>query len=331
VVVWLLLLLLLFMNKTSTIMNASTSPQKQQQQENKAPQEKLSTHAVSSSASIGSTCTARSKKRDLEEKFGLKTAPATTTTPPRPEQQQKQQEVDDDDEEYAGHVGIRRPPTASRETFLNDDSSCHSVGSKSSAPPLSWAREEYEEAIHSLDGNSSYPYRQKKKRRSLQRGVPPVNDGLVDHNHHRAKQQPSSTSTTTTASNANPTTWGEWLSSSSLEFVKLAGGVTLSTTGKLVAPPLHITRTILLPGLIAALAEYIDQVTPTRAKDWFRIVSSSTGHMWQVLKNTERGELFRDKVQTVGSDVLVLLSENETRQAFMDSMSCGVKFSEALQ
>jgi hypothetical protein len=250
----------------------------------------------------------------------------------RPSQQQE--EVDNDNEEYAGHVGIRRP---ARETFVrvggsSSSSSHHSVGSKSSA----WAREEYEQAIHSIDGNSSSsPYRQQTRQR---RGgvAPTVDDDVPQHMdpnnnlRHKAKH-PSETTSNTTTSNINPASWGEWLTSSSLEFLKLAGGVTLSTTGKLVAPPLHITRTILLPGMIAALAEYIDHVTPTRAKDWFRIISSSAGHMWQVLKNTHRGKLFRDKIQTVGSDVLVILSENETRQAFMDSMSCGVKLSEALQ
>ena len=91
---------------------------------------------------------------------------------------------------------------------------------------------------------------------------------------------------------------------STLEFLKLAGGITLSTTGRLVAPPLHVTRTFILPNLWQASLDAVAHATPERVKDWFRIVSSSFYHFFAVLGKTERGAFFRQRVLVALSDVV---------------------------
>jgi len=115
-----------------------------------------------------------------------------------------------------------------------------------------------------------------------------------------------------------------------LEFLRIAGGVTLSTTGKLVAPPLLVTRKIVLPSLWHAMVDYISTVTPSRAKGWFKIISSSFHHFFSVLWSTTRGTLFRARVVRVGGDILDCISSDNARQVLMDSMGCLVKAAEAL-
>lgn len=118
--------------------------------------------------------------------------------------------------------------------------------------------------------------------------------------------------------------------SGTIEFLKVAGGLTLNATGKVVAPPLHVTRTVLLPALWAAAVDYLSASTPIRAKDWFRILSSSVGHVTTVLKETERGQVFRQRLLLLGSDLLDCLSADTTRQVLVDGMAGFVKFIEAL-
>ena len=115
-----------------------------------------------------------------------------------------------------------------------------------------------------------------------------------------------------------------------LELLKMAGGVTLSTTGKLVSPPLHVTRTILLPALWNALVEYVHQVTPMRVKDWFRILSSSVHHIFTVIGRTQKGKIFQEKMRTVGGGLFDCVTNDVSRQALVDGMASLVKLSEAL-
>ena len=117
----------------------------------------------------------------------------------------------------------------------------------------------------------------------------------------------------------------------SLELLKLAGGLTLSTTGKLVAPPLKVTQQILLPSLWAAISDFIRQATPTRVKDWFQILSASLYHLYAVLKNTQRGQAFRSRILTVGGDLVDCVSSDESRQVITDAMASVVKLSEAMK
>jgi len=116
-----------------------------------------------------------------------------------------------------------------------------------------------------------------------------------------------------------------------LELLKMMGGATLSTTGKLVQPPLYVVQSVLLPALWSGLVDYLSQVTPLRVKDWFRILSSSVHHIITVIGNTAKGKIFRSKLHTVGDDILDVVSSDASRQAIMDGMAAWVKLSEALQ
>lgn len=116
-----------------------------------------------------------------------------------------------------------------------------------------------------------------------------------------------------------------------LELLKLAGGATLSTTGKLVQPPLYVVQSVLLPALWSGLVDYLKQVTPLRAKDWFRILSSSVHHIVTVIGNTAKGKIFRSKLHSVGDGIVDCVSSDASRQAIMDGMAAWVKLSEALQ
>ena len=118
--------------------------------------------------------------------------------------------------------------------------------------------------------------------------------------------------------------------SGTIEFLKVAGGLTLNATGKVVAPPLHVTRTVLLPALWAASVDYLGRSTPKRVKDWFRILSSSVYHFVSVLRETEKGQIFRQRLFILGGDWLDCLSADTTRQVLVDGMAGLVKLVEAL-
>jgi hypothetical protein len=120
------------------------------------------------------------------------------------------------------------------------------------------------------------------------------------------------------------------LMAGTLELLKMAGGVTLSTTGKLASPPLHVTRTVLLPALWQTLADYLTSVTPLRVKDWFRILWSSVHHIISVIGNTNKGKIFQNKLCTVSGGLLDCVSSDVSRQALMDGMASVVKLNEAL-
>lgn len=121
-----------------------------------------------------------------------------------------------------------------------------------------------------------------------------------------------------------------WLTSGILDVLGTAAGVTLSTTGMLVAPPLQMTKTLILPGLLALFVDALDAITPPRVQDWFRILSSSVHHLITVLGNTEKGKLFSTQVYIVLQDLLQALSAPESRQVLVDAMATSVKFAAAL-
>lgn len=122
-----------------------------------------------------------------------------------------------------------------------------------------------------------------------------------------------------------------WLTMGILDVLGTAAGVTLSTTGKLVAPPLHLTKNILLPGLLALIVDTLDSITPPRVKDWFRILSASSYHLITVLGSTEKGKIFSSQFYIVLQDVMQALSAPESRQVLVDGMATSVKFAAALQ
>lgn len=121
------------------------------------------------------------------------------------------------------------------------------------------------------------------------------------------------------------------LVSGSLGLMKLAGGITLSTTGKLIMPPLKITKEIIIPALWEATKDRVSFYTPQRLKDWFQIVFASLYNCVNVLKNTPKGKIFRSKIEVVGSDIVDCLTSDASRQCIADGMGTLVKLSEALQ
>jgi len=118
--------------------------------------------------------------------------------------------------------------------------------------------------------------------------------------------------------------------SGSLELLKFAGGITLSTTGKLVAPPLMVTHKLLLPALWEGIKELSKSYTPQRVKDWFQIVSSSLYHVLDVLRNTHHGVVFRSRAMVVGADIADCITSDTSRQLITDSMATLIKLGEAL-
>jgi len=122
-----------------------------------------------------------------------------------------------------------------------------------------------------------------------------------------------------------------WLSGGIMDALGTAAGVTLSTTGRLVTPPLQMTKALLLPGLLALIVDMFDAITPPRVQDWFRIISSSVYHLMVVLGNTEKGQIFSSQVYIVLQDILQAMSAPESRQVLVDGMASSVKFADALQ
>lgn len=122
-----------------------------------------------------------------------------------------------------------------------------------------------------------------------------------------------------------------WITSELLGLLGTAAGLTLSTTGKIVAPPLMMTKAVLLPALIALTVDTLDAITPAKVQDWFRIVTSSVYHLMVVLGNTERGKIFSAQCYVVLQDLLLAVSAPEARQVLIDGMASTVKFADALK
>jgi hypothetical protein len=159
----------------------------------------------------------------------------------------------------------------------------------------------------------------------------PIRDAHSTPGHKRR----SSGNATSAAPNQQPSpaSFPDQIAASALAgtvgFLRMAGGLTLSTTGALVAPPLHVTRTLILPNLWAASLDYIAHNTPDRVKDWFRIIRSSFMHIVTGLKNTASGKVFRSHLVDVGVDLVKCVSSDEARQMLTDGVACVVKLAEA--
>jgi hypothetical protein len=122
-----------------------------------------------------------------------------------------------------------------------------------------------------------------------------------------------------------------WLTSGVLDVLNTAAGVTISTTGQLMAPPMLVTKNFLLPGLLALFVDTLDATAPQRLKDWFRVLSSSAYHLFLVLRSTSSGQKFSSQLIVVLKDALVASSSPETRQVLVDGMACSVKLADALK
>jgi hypothetical protein len=91
-----------------------------------------------------------------------------------------------------------------------------------------------------------------------------------------------------------------------LSLLKLARGVTLTATGNLVAPPLHITKNILLPAALYEMGkDYVTSVTHICMQD------KQVSHRHQehppvfavmVWGDTPEGNRFRTRLSTVIMD-----------------------------
>jgi hypothetical protein len=218
------------------------------------------------------------------------------------------------DGDYAGHVATR----------VKADSK--SKGEKSI--PLSWALDDGQQVpIHSQfeDGSknsyiSSPPRLGSQKSSQRHRGTPSSRASSIDGDFSKPTDIPEEDSS-----------FKSWLSSGILGALNVAAGVTLSTTGQLIAPSLHMTKTILLPGLLALFIDTLDATTPERAKDWFRILSSSVHHLVSVLGSTDSGQQFSSKFLVVLQEIIRALSSPETMQVLVDGMASGVKLADALK
>ena len=117
-----------------------------------------------------------------------------------------------------------------------------------------------------------------------------------------------------------------------MELLKLATGVTLNTTSKLYAPSWQVTRAVVLPGLGAALAEYLEQVAPKRVQDWFRIVSSSVCHVVDVFVTQDApcGKTFRAHFAEWWISLWDCVSSDSSRQLLVDGAAAWAKLAEAL-
>ena len=129
----------------------------------------------------------------------------------------------------------------------------------------------------------------------------------------------------------NESSFKSWLTSGILGGLNVVAGITLSTTGQIMAPPLHVTKTVLLPGLLALFIDTFDATAPQRVKDWFRILSSSVYHLFSVLRSTSSGQKFSSQFWIVLQDIIGALSSPETRQVLVDGVACSVKLADALK
>ena len=124
----------------------------------------------------------------------------------------------------------------------------------------------------------------------------------------------------------------KWMAEGMLETLNVVAGITLSTTGTILSPPIALTRAI-IPSLLAIIVDALDAATPRRFQDWFRILSSSVYQFYVVLLagSTDRGKRFRNQVTQVAQSFLEAWSAPESRQVVVDGMATGVKLADALQ
>ena len=124
----------------------------------------------------------------------------------------------------------------------------------------------------------------------------------------------------------------KWMAEGMLETLNVVAGITLSTTGTILSPPIALTRAI-IPSLLAVIVDALDAATPRRVQDWFRILSSSVYHLFVVLVagSTERGKRFKSQITQVAHSFVEAWSAPESRQVVVDGMATGVKLADALQ
>lgn len=157
--------------------------------------------------------------------------------------------------------------------------------------------------------------------------------GAVFSNQTRGQDKQQQNSHKPQQQQPPPSSYRKWLAEGMLETLNVVAGITLSTTGTILSPPIAMTRNIILPNLLAILVDTLDAFTPHQVQDWFRILSSSVYHFFVVLVagSTERGVRFRNQVTRVAQSFLAAWSAPESRQVVVDGMATGVKLADALQ
>eukprot|EP00980_Cylindrotheca_fusiformis_P014898 scaffold4062_cov137-Cylindrotheca_fusiformis.AAC.4 len=211
--------------------------------------------------------------------------------------------ANNDDEDYAGHVATR--------VVRDPNLDVH----------LSWALDNDDQQVPNPDQVGDVPatsHFRSFPEPSQKHGNIPVSSAQPTNNNVSSPPKDSSS-------------FKSWLTSGMLGALNAAAGATLSTTGHLIGPPLHVTKTVLLPGLLALFVDTLDATAPERAKDWFRIISSSIHHLVSVIGSTKSGQKFSSNFLLVLHDILRVLSSPETRQVLVDGMAAGVKIADALK
>lgn len=130
---------------------------------------------------------------------------------------------------------------------------------------------------------------------------------------------------------SNTASFKGWLADGLLDILNTAAGFTISTTGTILSPPIAMTKNVILPGVLAIIVDTLDNITPPRIQDWFRILSSSVYNLYSVLKSTEQGQKFRRQLLLVFQNLFEVWSAPESRQVVVDGMVAGVKLADALQ
>lgn len=171
----------------------------------------------------------------------------------------------------------------------------------------------------SLSASDGYVYRSSTPRRAAR--PPSLDDDLLPPNLDDEGEE----------GEPDESSFRSWLASGILDLLGTAAGVTLSTTGRLVAPPLHVTQTILLPAILDLLVDTLDSITPKKVQDWFRILSSSFHHLVVVLGSTDKGKDFSRQLYVVLQDFLQASSAPESRQVLVEGMATSVKLIDAMQ
>lgn len=126
----------------------------------------------------------------------------------------------------------------------------------------------------------------------------------------------------------------DWIASSafdaSVQVLKFAGNVTVQAGSAFVAPPLQLTKDILLPQFYTIFKEHLSTNTPRRIQDWFYVIQSCFYHFFHTLIQTDSGKAFIQRLIIVGIDILELISAVTFRQYCIDIMSLFVKTMEWL-
>jgi hypothetical protein len=195
------------------------------------------------------------------------------------------------------------------------------IGSPFTRPPLPLPSPP---SLSSSQNGASYSALPKSWPRSK-----PASSSIPNHEDVDHHQGAINATTGTTASQPSlPDRIAATALTGTLELLRHVGEATLHTTGALVAPPLHLTRTVVLPNLWAALVDYLASSSPVRLQDWFRIVQSSAYHIYHALQNTEAGHALSQRVWIVAADLVSCLCADSTRQVLVDAMATMVKLAD---